>query len=299
MHAIKTKPKNSHTLIQELDEIAAKKRAETDGAAAETPAQMFLPGMEEWVRAMPNHLARSSLFAPVARGRKKMHNEAVLVSRSDCVLTYTGEQLDEAQADVALQLIFDAKHSPLGAPVSFHRRAFLKSIGRATSGPNYEWLQRTMKAFAKATLIIEAKKPDGAMRYHVGSTETFRILSFKYSEDTEEYSYTLDPRWKTLFGNREYALVDWEKRLQIGRNQDMAKTLQRLIATSKDSTQRYNLEWLKDKMQYMSPMRKFKESLLSSIEELKRLEVIASGQIEMSTKGAEQLTLIIVADELL
>ena len=245
-----------HKLIKELNERAAKKIAEADAASANVQVQMFLPGMEDWVRAMPNHLARSSLFAPVARGRKKMHNEAVLVSRADCNLTYTGEQLDEAQADVALQLIYDAKQSPLGTPVTFHRRTFLKSIGRASSGPNYEWLQRTMKAFAKATLIIEAKKPDGAMRYHVGSTETFHILGFRYNEDTEEYSYVLDARWKTLFGNREYALIDWDKRLQIGRNQDMAKTLQRLIATSSNLIQRYNLEWLKNKMQYMSPMRK-------------------------------------------
>ena len=289
--------KTTRTLIKELNERAARKLAEADAAAAETPAQMFLPGMEEWVRAMPNHLARSSLFAPVARGRKKMHNESVLVSRSDCVLTYTGEQLDEAQADVALQLIFDGKQHPLGVPVTFHRRSFLQSIGRASSGPNYEWLHRTMKAFAKATLIIEARTPEGAKRYHVGDTKPFRILDFEYTAATEEYSYTLDPRWKMLFGNREYALVDWGKRLQIGRNLDMAKTLQRLIATSKDSTQRYNLEWLKDKMQYTSPMRKFKESIRTSIDELQRLDVIAAGYIEVSTKGAEQLTLVIAADE--
>lgn len=34
------------------------------------PQQMFLPGLDPELRAMPNHVARSSLFAPVARGRK-------------------------------------------------------------------------------------------------------------------------------------------------------------------------------------------------------------------------------------
>ncbi|HZW22809.1 plasmid replication initiator TrfA, partial [Noviherbaspirillum sp.] len=89
-----------------------------------TPQQMYLPGLDEWLRAMPNHLARSSLFAPVARGRKKLHNEVPIVTRADVVMTYTGEQLDEAQADVALQLLYEARKAPLGDPVAINRAAF-------------------------------------------------------------------------------------------------------------------------------------------------------------------------------
>jgi hypothetical protein len=36
--------------------------------------------------------------------------------------------------------------------------------------------------------------------------------------------------------------------MQIGRGQDMAKALQRLVATSADSVQRYGLDWLKRKL---------------------------------------------------
>lgn len=282
--------------IDVMAEVKGRVGASVKADASTEPAQMFLPGMEDWIRAMPNHLARSSLFAPVARGRKKLHNETPLVTRSDCVLTYTGEQLDEAQADVALQLIFDGRQAPLGQAVTFERRAFIQALGRQTGGSSYEWLHRTMKAFAKATLIIEAKKPNGAVRYHVGSTETFHILSFKYDEATEIYSYILDPRWKTLFGNREYALIDWSKRLQIGRGQDMAKTLQRLIATSSDSPQRYSLDWLKEKMQYESPMRKFRDAIEAAVAVLVRLDIIACGRIEESTRGQEQLTVWITPE---
>jgi len=65
-----------------------------------TPQQLFLPGLEDFMRAMPNHIARSSLFAPVARGRKRIHKDTVLVSRADAVIKFWGEQLDESQADV-------------------------------------------------------------------------------------------------------------------------------------------------------------------------------------------------------
>ena len=55
--------------------------------------------------------------------------------------------------------------------------------------------------------------------------------------------------------------------------------------------QHYALDWLKDKMQYASPVRKFREALEAAVQELVRLEIVAKGRIETSTKGKEQLTL--------
>jgi hypothetical protein len=273
--------------------VAAQGRA-ADKAKQEavTPFQMFLPGMNELMRAMPNPVARSSLFAPIARGNRKMHSGTVLVSRRDGVLEFWGEQLDEADADIVLQLMFETRQTALGQPVTINRAAFLRAMGRSTGKHDYEWFHRRMKALTAATLIIETKKPDGSTKYRVGgigNTKTFHILAdFDYDEDMEAYTYTLDPRWRILFGNREFALIDWQKRLLIGRGQDMAKALQRLVATSADPVQRYPLDWLKNKMQYASPMRKFKEALTNAMRELERLEIIASGRIGTSAKGKAQ-----------
>jgi hypothetical protein len=160
----------------------------------------------------------------------------------------------------------------------------------ATGKDDYEWLHRRMKALTVATLFIEAKKPDGATKYRIGYTEAFHIVqNFRYNEEIESYTFTLDPRWHSLFGNREFALINWNKRLQIRRGQDMAKALQRLLATSSDPVQRYSLDWLKDKMQYDSPIRKFREALAASLKELERLEIIATSCIEFSSRGNEQI----------
>jgi hypothetical protein len=94
-----------------------------------------------------------------------------------------------------------------------------------------------------------------------------------------------------MFSNREYSLIDFDKRLQISRGQEMAKTLQRLISTSADRVQRYSLDWLKAKMEYSSPIRKFKESVLAAIDEMTRREIVIKGKIEVSTKGKDQLIL--------
>lgn len=254
--------------------------------------QLFLPGMEESLRAMPNPVSRSSLFAPIARGRRKFHNETPLVSRADAVMSYTGEQLDEADADLALQLLYLARAYPLGQPVPINRAELLKAMGRDTGKQQYQWLHRRMKAMTVSTLFIETKKPDGSTKYRIGHTEAFHIVQgFRYDEDAETYTFTLDPRWAALFGNREYALLDWDKRRQIGRGQDMAKTLQRLVATSADPVQRYALDWLKTKMEYAGRIRDFREAIFRAVQELERLEIVAGGAIEESTKGKNQLVL--------
>lgn len=267
---------------------AAEASARIERQAAETPRQLFLPGFD--LGAMPNHINRSSLFAPVARGRRKFHRQTRLISRADAVLEYTGEQLDEADCDLMMALIWYAQRQPLGEWVVMNRAEILRKIGRPLNKQTYEWLLRRMRAMTEATLYIEARKPDGGTRYKIGYAEAFHILGgFQHVEETGEYRYKLDPRWVQLYARREYSLLDFEARLRIGRGQDMAKALQRLIATSDEVPQRYGLEWLKDKMQYESPMRKFREALAAACAELERLSIVASWRIDNSTRGKPQL----------
>jgi hypothetical protein len=284
--------KSKRTLDQLLEmtrQRAAKATAAAEQKAAETQRQLWLPGMEDFMRAMPNHIARSSLFAPVARGRRKIHDGTLLVSRGEAEIRFSGKQLDEAQADVWMQAMKEAQRQPLGTPVVINRRAFLQEIGRTDTGPNYKWLHRTMQDLTFAMLVIEVKK-DGKPKLSIGKTRALHLIAgFDYDEASEEYTLTIDPRWHAMYGNREFALIDWDKRLQIGRGQDTAKALQRLFATSSDPVQRYALDWLKDKMEYTSPMRKFREALMAACKELERLEIIATYKIEQSTRGKPQL----------
>jgi len=276
--------------MQWLKERAAAAAAGAEQKAAETPRQMFLPGFD--IGAFPNHLNRSSFIAPIARGRRKRHQQAEMVTRRDCVLEYTGEQLDEADGDLIMALIAFAQPYPLGTPVPLNRAELLRKLKRGTGKSQYDWLYKSMKRLREGVLFLEARKPDGAIRYSVGKMQSFNVLKdLDYDGDSETYTFILDPRWVVMFGNREYSLLDWDKRMQIGRGQDMAKTLQRLLATSADPVQRYALDWLKAKMEYASPMRKFREALAAACAELKRLEIITAHKIEDSTKGKPQLAL--------
>ncbi len=66
------------------------------------------------------------------------------------------------------------------------------------------------------------------------------------------------------------------------------------MATSSDPVQRYALEVLKAQMEYTGRMRDFRDALSRAVHELERLEIIAKGRIEDSTKGRPQLVLWLV-----
>ena len=201
-----------------------------------------------------------------------------------------------------MALIAFAQPFPIGTQVPLNRKELLRRVKAGRIGDTqYEWLHRSMRRLRESMLFLEARKPDGSTRYTIGTMEThnklesFNLLKeLSYVAEGETYLYLLDPRWVVMFGNREYALLDWDKRMQIGRGKDMAKTLQRLLATSADTVQRYVLDGptgLKAKMVYASPMRKFREALEMACEELSRLEIVSNWRIENSTRGLLQLTL--------
>ncbi|MEX3843173.1 plasmid replication initiator TrfA [Paraburkholderia sp. BR10882] len=278
-------------------ELALRLQSESSSRAMERcekeePQDLVLPGIDDFMRAMSNHIARSSLFAPIAKGPRKFHVDTPLVTRRDAVMSYTGEQFDEPDADLTFQLIQEGHRFPLGSPVTLNRAALLRALDRETGKSQYAWLHRRIKALTVGTLFIEARTPDGSTKYRVGDTDAFHIVqSFRYNHAAESYTFTLDPRWAVLFSNREFALIDWNKRLRIRRGQDMAKAMQRLLATSSNQRQSYALDWLKEKMQYGSPMRKFRQALDAAMHELERVEIIAAWRMELSAKRKEQLTI--------
>lgn len=256
---------------------AAKERAHV-----KQKAPLQLPLWADLERAIPNHLARSSLFAPIARGKRKLHDKTKLASRGDVQMFVSGKQLDEADCDVFMQSIHEARRVPLGDPVFINRAEFLRAIGRNTGKRDYQWLHESFERLSFAMLSIDTK------RYAIGTTTKSRVMhlidGFDHDPDRDAYTLRIDPRMLALYSNNEFALVDWDKRRKIEHQADMAKWLQRLIATSKDRVQRYALDDLKERMQYASPMRLFRPALMRAMLELDRLEILAAPRIELSTR---------------
>lgn len=268
-------------------------RQHKHGKAQKESPNRLLPSWGDPVRAMPNYLAQSSLFAPIGRDVKIIHDGAELSSYGTVSLRYWGEQLSEPDSDVWMQIIHQARRIPLNQQIPFVRSHFLQAIGRHTGKNDYKWLTSSLMRLTRGTLMVKAK------RYTLGClpdhhTQEGRIDSvlhlvdgFDWLEDLETYVLRIDQRTVQLFSNDEFSLIDWPKRLQIKRQKDMAKALQRLLVTSSDTVQRYRLEWLKAKLLYTGRWRDFETAITKATKELERLEIIASPRLVIGSNGAK------------
>lgn len=278
-------------LQQQMDSLLAKvaanggdgKRARV-GDAGEPKRQ--LPLWPEFERAIPNHLARSSLFAPIGRGARKQHDRSEIASRSDVRILYTGKQLDMADCDVFMQALAEAQRQPLGDKVYIKGGTFLKAIGRSQGKSDYLWLHESLRRLFLSAIEVEAKK------YKIGgspkSSALHLVAGFQHDPEQDAYFLVFDPRILALFSNREFALIDWTKRRHIEKRVDMAKWLQNYVATHEAGLHRIGVKLLKTWMDYSSPPNKYLTALGEALSELERLGIIAGARIETSTRREKQ-----------
>ncbi len=270
--------------------------------------QLFLPGVGETMAAQPNALARTSLFAPVRAGRRKVYNCDRLISRKDIVIEFSGVQLTEDHADICMELISIQTGSGIdvGDFVPLVCATVLKNLGWGTGGKSYNRFHRCMKELSAATIFIETFRTDGTSKYKlgvsseqqsktrpsIGQTDLFRLVDkFKNEEGGEDYQFKLDPGWFKLFSNNEYALIDLDARRKIKSRFTLAKSLQRLIATSKNSVQRYQLIYLKELAQDFGRIRDFRDRVTGALNELRRIGIIDEWNLGKNSKKCEQVTI--------
>lgn len=291
----KTSPNtNASPTLKRLDQVMEKlslraaQANEAPTAKAAGSKNMVLPGLTDAVRAIPNYIARSGLFAPVRRGWRTFHDDTTFLTGKNILLKGTGKQLTEDHADIWMHAMFLRTTIQGGETPRVNRADFLRALGRPTGGSAYDWLHTGMQDLAQFCLRIEAKRADGSIKYSCGHHPATRVLPMigGFDYDNGEYQLFIDPRWAQIFANREYTLVDWEKRLRM--RHELSKSLQRLIGTSSDEEQRYSLEILKERALYTGPMHKFCVVLERSLLELESLNIIASPRIDVAAKGNKQ-----------
>ncbi|NYT79246.1 TrfA [Alcaligenaceae bacterium] len=279
--------------LARLSESAQQRAAQNDDTldlARPKFKRVFLPGIAEDMRAMPNYIARSSIFAPVRRGHRVTHDDAVFLRSDRVLIKGSGKQLAEDHADIWMQAMYLQMTCASGEQPVINRADFLRSLGRNTSGASYQWLHDGMKDLARFTLSIEATRANGTLKYSYGHHPASRVLpmlgGFDYDDENQSYRLYVDPRWAQIFSNREFTLIDWSKRLSM--RYELSKSLQRLIGTSKDPEQRYSLQILKERAHYAGRLRDFRPALERALDELAELGLIGSPRVETSTRGVQQ-----------
>jgi hypothetical protein len=230
------KENNTTSQSEALQRVA--QRAEEAKNKAETE-QKQLPLWADWERAMPTSISRSALFAPIGRGRRKRHVDAVIDSRKDVLLTYTGEQLDMSDADVFMQALDLAKRHTLGARFTVNRAQILAAIGRtyqsesadgkvrkAAIGKNdYEWLDAAMKRLAEGSLTFEFKST-GKRKARGGVLHL--IQGWLWDDASNSYVMSIEPEIHKLF--ESFSRIYLEKHLALPKSDQLAKWMHLFVA---------------------------------------------------------------------
>lgn len=244
----------------------ALKRDEQIAAGKDKPRQLSL--FHDELRAIPNHIARSPLFASISRGARTIRKDEVLPSPTGVVITYTGPQLDQGDCDVFMQLIYNQRGKTLGEPVTIVRDQFLRDIGRADGGSMYAWLKASLDRLQMAVVKVESE------RYRLRSPLVGKVIEDKIDKT---FQIVIDTDIAEMFAPNQRALVDWQKRSGIQKREHLSKWLHNFTASHTgvdDGWQYHAVENLRSWAGYASPQRKFVEALVEALDELQRVGVL-------------------------
>ena len=171
---------------------------------------------EDGKRASANAVLRSALFPALGRQKRQFMKEVMLDSVGGVTVYFTGEQFDQSDFDVYLEILNLARPFPLGTPVKFTAHAMLKKLGKPTGGSQHKWLHSVLIRICGG--VIDAT--DHKKRYfgHL-------IEGGIKDELMEMYEITINQKFAVLFGFGMWSKIDVVQRRALGGRGDTAKAL--------------------------------------------------------------------------
>ncbi len=224
--------------------------------------QMALPFWKDDHRAMPNHIARSGLFTPVKKGTRSFINNEIISSRCDVEITYSGLRLDESDADLWMLLLHKFRNTSPGEKYFINRAELLTDLGKSRGKESYKWLEDSMNRLHGAIKIT-------SKRYKVSCS---LLQLYAIDEETSRYYFKIDKSVAKLFSNKEFSLIQWDKRKKL--KYSLSKYLQRLIATSSSIEQNFPYPELNQKLRRSTDIKYLKRDLFNPCEELIAQKII-------------------------
>jgi TrfA protein len=182
------------------------------------------PLFPEATRPVSNDMARSALFSCIQGKDRRFIKDALLATVDGVEIRFTGEQLNQDDHDLLMQLIFMAREKPVGAWVTMPAHTILKALGRQVGGKQHRDLRVDIFRLAAGTVSIRIA------RDRIEVTGHHLLAKAAQHEDSRYWVYRLDPDLAFLYGGESYTLIDWDKRLNL-KGKDLARWLQLYLAT--------------------------------------------------------------------
>lgn len=231
----------------------------------------------ENTRAVSNPLARGSLFAAV---KERQHfKEYVLVGEQDGVkIEFCGEQLNQDDHDMLLQLVTMALHKPFGADIAQAVNAVLRGLGRTTNQSQRRQAFEEISRLVRGTVRLT--------RHHMPRYEGHLLDDASTPQDQEtlpqyrrHLAYRLNPKFARFYDKAAFTLIDQQQRRKIGRN-PLAKWLHLWIVTNAEQYP-HKVDTIRQLCgSQTKDLRRFRQSLCAALDVLKEAGIITAWSID-------------------
>ena len=249
-------------------------------AKKENEKVMQLQFWGEDYRAAPNAIFRSALFPalhPTQKEKRPFLKNEDIFCVAGLKIFFTGEQFDQTDLDVYLEILNMAKPFPLGTPVKFSAHALLKTLGLHTGGKEHAWLHGVLIRLCGG--VVDAT--DHGKRYF------WQLLHGGIRDEiTMNYEIRINPDFAILFGFGMFAKIDLEKRRALGRN-NTAKALYGYYATHINPTA-HTIETLANLAGLTnSNKRQTKSAIIKAHEAMKKVGILSDYTATANTIQAD------------
>jgi hypothetical protein len=199
--------------VNQIEIITAEQAEKSPNISTNSPLKTIQ--LELWdndKRASPNAFFRSALF-PAMNPKQKENRPFVKANKvfsiGGVVVEFTGEQFDQSDLDIYLELLNMAKPLPLGTELKFSAHSLLKALEIPTGGSNHKHLHAVLIRLCSGVIdITDHKKRYFGQLLHGGIRD----------ELTQNYEISINPKFATIFNGGNWASVDKQERKALGRN---------------------------------------------------------------------------------
>ena len=188
---------------------------------AERKKLLHLPIIPQETRPAVNVIANSALFAAVQGKDRQLLHKRLLDTQDGVEIIFSGEQFNQDDHDVLMQLVYAASRYELGTPVTVSAHSLLKALGRGTSGKEHNQLKAEIKRLVKGTINLKTKRFD-----YVGHL----IDDAQQDKKTKFWTYRANPTLGKFYDVGNYTLIDWEERKAL-KGKELARWLQLQLAS--------------------------------------------------------------------
>lgn len=170
--------------------------------------EIRLPDWHGSQRGTPNSFLRSSLFSAICDKDRKYKKKEILFAQNGTSIRFTGEQLNQEDLTLWETLLHITRSQPLGNICEFTSYEILKAMNTTTGKADYERLYSGITRLAACLVSITYD--------HVNYFQSL-IEGGERDEITGRYKIRINRDLIKLYGNSNWSVIDWEKRLQLKR----------------------------------------------------------------------------------